>query len=224
MTGEQIFPEPFSRLLLVEGDDDKAFFLALTQHLKLSGSVWIYSYEGRDQLDDALIALVNEPRFELLNHLGIVRDSDFNTDAFSSVCSRIRRANRINPRHQLPVPERALESSGSDLKTSILILPNDGIEGMLEDLILKAFEHDPAMLCADDFFRCLENSDINSKREVLPKAKTRVFLAGKAVDERNDRRASEAWELQYIFRLSWWSWDNPTFDQVKAFLQKLATV
>ncbi len=218
----QIFPEPFTRLLLVEGDDDKAFFLSLAKHLDIQSEIYIYNYDGRDKLDDALITLVNDPRFELLKHIGIVRDADFNTDAFSSVRSRLLRANRINPRHQLPVPVRVMESAGDELKLSVLILP-DKVEGMLENLVLNAFRDDPAMECVDQYFACLQDLGITFKQVIDPKARTRVFLSAKAVDDRYDHRTAEAWELAYIFRLEWWSWNSPVFDIAKAFLRQLVT-
>ena len=61
---DQLFPEPFTRLLLVEGDDDKAFFLSLAKHLNLNNIIFIYQHAGSEHLDDALIALVNDARFE----------------------------------------------------------------------------------------------------------------------------------------------------------------
>ena len=105
-----------------------------------------------------------------------------------------------------------------------MILPGSGVEGMLEDLVLSAFDDDPAMACAEDYFACLQDNGINLKRHILPKAKSRVFLAGKAADAQHDRQTSESWEIQYLFHLNWWSWDNSVFEPVKAFLQQLATV
>ena len=217
-----VFPDPYKRLLLVEGNDDASFFYALLRELDLAVDIYIYDYQGSEKLDMALSNVVQDRRFEELVHLGIARDADFNIDAFSRACSSIERANRVNPRHQLPIPQRHMESQGDQLKVTVCILPDSDVDGMLEDLILEACLSDPAMSCVEDYFRCLQDNGISLKDHVLPKAKTRVYIAGKAADETGTKNDKETWEPQYIFRRPWWSWGSPVFDQVKAFLHQLA--
>ena len=217
------FPAPYTKLLLVEGATDADFIYALTGNLRLKSAYWVYDYRGKDSLHQALELVVRDTRFEELRHLSIIRDAEFDTDAFGSVCDLIRNANRINPRNQLAVPVEDSVPAGEEPKTSVLILSGEGVEGMIEDLVLDAYDDDPIMPCVDSYFSCLEDSGISLKREVKPKARTRVFIAGKNVDDRSSGDDSEDWELRYVFKSSWWAWDSPVFDPVKAFLRQLAT-
>jgi hypothetical protein len=66
---KEFFPELHTRLLLVEGKDDFAFFLSLAKELEVSEDFWIYNFEGRDNLRAALNNVVQDQRFEELKHL-----------------------------------------------------------------------------------------------------------------------------------------------------------
>ena len=94
---------------------------------------------------------------------------------------------------------------------------------MLEDLVLNALSTDPVSSCVDDYFTCLEERDITLKRTVLPKARVRVFIAGKVVDDEAIGKDRDTWEMRYAFRSDWWSWDSPAFNKVKAYLTQLAS-
>ena len=91
---DAVLPEPFTSILLIEGEDDFDFFLSLLKALRLNNIIHLYRYRGRDNLASGLVNVVNNQRFEELKHLGIVRDADFDTDALSSVRSSIDRVNR----------------------------------------------------------------------------------------------------------------------------------
>ena len=220
MAGE-ILPAPYTRLLLVEGEDDFDFFLALLKELELDKKIRIYRYGGKDNLAEGLANVVNAQRFEELVHLGIVRDADYDTDALSSVRSSITRINRETGK-ELSIPDRHMEPIGDSPKVSVFFLPDEDVEGVLEDLVLSAFSEDPVSSCVKDYFTCLEGCGITLNRTALPKARVRVFIAGKVVDDTGSGKDRDSWEMRHVFRRSWWSWDSPVFNPVKDYLQQLS--
>ena len=210
-------------LLLVEGPDEVYFFASLVEELSLGKEIQIAHFGGRDQLYKALKLALADTDFSLLNKLGIVRDADYNTNAFQSVCSALANANRKIPRHQFPIPDKLSTFTNDTPHIGVLRLPDEDSDGMLEDLILKACEQDVIMSCVDQYFECVETNEVLLKQHVLPKAKVRVFLSGKAVDESGSKKDKSTWWMTDIYRSDWWNWDHPAFDAVKEFLIQLAT-
>jgi hypothetical protein len=213
----------YSRLLLVEGPDDMDFMFALLGELGLRNSIYLHKVGGFTKFQNELIALLLSAEFQDLRHLGIVRDADFNTDALSSLQSHLQNANNRHPQRKFPVPQQARTvATHNDLQVSIMILPQAGIEGMLENLILDALANDHVLKCVNDYFECLEKTGIEAKRNIIAKAKIRTFLAGKAVDSQATHDESQIWEMRHMFRMDWWTWEHTAFDELKAFLRQLA--
>lgn len=213
-----------ARMLLVEGSDEVAFFGALAAHLKLEDRLQVASYDGKDKLHEKLSVVRNDPNFEDLSAIGIVRDADYNTNAFQSVCSQIQKANRQNlvPARAFAVPGRALEFVGETPKLAVMIIPGDGIDGMLEDVILNALQDAPTMKCVMAFFDCIQIEGIVIEPTSLPKARMRVFLAAKAVESSQSARERDVWWMSSMYRSFWWSWEKPAFEPMKQFLRKVA--
>jgi hypothetical protein len=190
-----------SRLLVVEGKDEKLFFEALIQHIGLE-DIQILDIGGKTRLRSALKALSSSPGFHKVNSLGIIRDADENSEgARQSVRDALQHAG-------LPDPD---SSNNANPRVSILILPPDEKQGALEDLCLKSVGRDPVMKCVDDYFRCIGRhlSDLNQRD--LSKAKIQVFLAFKAPGKR----------LGEATQAGCWSWNNEAFEKVKDFLHRL---
>lgn len=220
-----LIPEGKSRLLLVEGKEDQEFFIRLGYHLQFSEEtpLHILQYEGKDKLAGFLYQLIQNPEFNQVLQIGIVRDADYNTDAFQSVQSAIRRTNQYS-KQQLPVPQSPMQPSEGKPEVSVLILPAD-TEGMLEDLVLDALNEDSIMSCVDDFFTCLGDHHIDIAQERLPKARVRVFITGKNVDGQATAGAdADKLYLSDIYRMSWWRaefWEHESFHDARAFLRQL---
>lgn len=222
-------PDDKSRLLLVEGKEDQEFFIQLgsqldSQEFPQELFPHILQYGGKDNLGNCLRLLMRHPNFKQISHIGIVRDADYGTDAFQSVQSALKYANRDNAQ-QLPIPQSPIQPAGESPKVSALILPTDA-EDMLEDLVLDALKEDTVMRCVDDFFICLTDREVTVVRERLSKARVRVFIIGKNMDAQAtvgddaDRRY-----LSDIFHMTWWRpelWEHESFDDAKAFLRRLA--
>jgi hypothetical protein len=83
---------------------------------------------------------------------------------------------------------------------------------MLEDLCLKAVVQDPAMLCVEQYFECLQQEELPLP-DNISKAKAQVFLASR---RKAGLRLGEAAQAGY------WPWEAKAFEQVRDFLQHIA--
>jgi len=121
-------------LLLVEGPGDEFFFKALVKYQGLQ-NLQIINAEGTSNFETKLKALSISPQFRTtVSSLGVVRDADTDSDlAFKCVTDVLESAN-------LPVPEYALVPKGGNPQVTVMILPEGGESGMLEDLCLKSVE------------------------------------------------------------------------------------
>lgn len=228
----QKIPQNVTCLLFVEGAEDKQFFIKLGEHLGFTDEtpLYIWDYEGVDNLSGALASAMLDPLFPLITHMGIVRDADYEGTAFQSVITAIENANRAgrDNHRELPVPQSVQEFYGEHPKLMVLVLPDVNQSGMLEDVILASFADDPVMRCVDDYFACFTEAGIQPIANNIPKAKVRVFIAGKNADAQqsieDDRKKGY---VSDIFSMTWWRdehWMHPAFDSAKAFLRQLAAV
>ena len=213
----------YSRLLLVEGDDDIDFMFSLIGELGLRDKIWLHAVGGYNKFQKELVALIHSAEFQDLEYLAIVRDADYNTNALNSIQTHLKNANSRHARHQFPIPQVEIQPTGDDdLKVSVMILPQAGIDGMLESIVLDALAEDDIMDCVNNYFKCLQGKSIELKENVLPKAKVRTLLAGKAVVASATHNESQIWEMRHMFKMSWWSWEHSAFDRLKTFLRQLA--
>ena len=199
--------EPF--VLLVEGKDEYNFFDALQKHLRLP-RIQLVNFEGRDNLQDVLEAVVKDSGFGTVVSLGIELDANSDSQA---AFDRIRGALQ-NPDLgvELPVPQRALTPATGAVKVTGMVLPGEATRGSLEDLCLRAFSGNPEALCADGFFECLTEQNMPRPRQPS-KAKMHVFLAA----QREFRK-----DLGWAAFQDYWPWGDSAFDQVKSFLREVA--
>jgi hypothetical protein len=191
-------------LLVVEGVEERVFFNALIGHLRLQ-NVQVLPIGGKTKLRDELGALVISPSFASVVSLGVVRDADDDPDgAFQSVRGALTSVG-------LPSPERPLTPVGTAPEVTVVILPEPGKPGMLEDLCLQSVAQDPSMLCVEELFRCLPTQGLPLPRN-MSKARIQVFLASR---EEPGKRVGEAAQAGY------WPWDDKAFDHLKAFLRQI---
>ena len=181
-------PEGKTRLLLVEGTDDKTFFDELISHMERKASsaldrnsLAIVPFGGLQNLVQSLGVLARDPNYDIVSHISIVRDSDYHTDAFASVCSSIERFNRQLPMSGLPVPSAVFQPTERQPHVSIFTMPLNA-DGTLESVVLSALQDDTIISCVNEYFACIENTDANSDlaENRLPKSKLAVLIAGKS--------------------------------------------
>jgi hypothetical protein len=193
-------------VLVVEGREEVFFFGALINHLGLQ-NIQIVEMEGKTRLKDRLEALTSLSGFTDVISLGVVRDANANPGAASqSVHDALQAAN-------LPAPERPLVPTGHSPRVTVMILPEEGTPGMLEDLCLRAMAPDPAMLCVEQYLQCLQQHGLSLPHNTS-KAKVQAFLASRP---EAGKRLGEAAQAGY------WPWDDATFEQVKNFLQQISS-
>jgi hypothetical protein len=193
-------------VLVVEGREEELFFGALIKHLGL-GNIQTIPIGGKGQLPPKLKALAASPRFSEVISLGIVRDANADPDAaFQSVRDALQTVN-------LPAPDRPLMFVDGRPRVGVLILPELGTPGMLEDLCLRAVAQDPAMLCVEQYFKCLQQEGLSLANN-MSKAKVQVFLAARP---KAGLRLGEAAQAGY------WPWNENAFEQVRDFLQRIAS-
>ena len=218
-------PADKPRLLLVEGADDKEFFRKLAEHLDISDQIYLVNYKGKDNLKNYLIAILQDEHFANRKYIGIVQDSDYNTNAFDSVISALKKANRNSSKDKFSRPPKALVPSTELPYVSVLPVPLDS-EGSLEDLVLVALQADPIMPCVDDYFACLTKGGVQIAPNRASKSKLNVFITGKIADrEQATRRDARRRFLREAVAMSWWRpelWEHESFNDAKAFLQWLA--
>jgi hypothetical protein len=114
----------------------------------------------------------------------------------------------------LPVPEFPMFPIGRGPQVTVMILPDGHTRGMLEDVCLKTVEEDPAMLCVEEFFKCLQERNVSMPRN-NSKARVQVFLGSRL---EAGKRLGEAAKAGY------WPWDHMALDQIKNFLTRFITI
>jgi len=232
------------KLLFVEGRDEVHFFTKLAADLGLSDDIQIEELGGKAKPSAGIDAWMTAPGHEIITSVGVIIDADGDPSAaFQSVCRALEEVG-------LPRPT-AVEQAVSDgnHQVVVMILPDGVKEGMLEDLCLESVADDPAMLCVDEYFECLEG-----RLETFPrnpsKARVRAFLTSKelleeAHFEHLQRDLSELLpefpdapsvakvhaflasrykpnlDLGIAAEAGYWPFDHPSFERVRDFLSTL---
>ncbi len=193
-------------ILMVEGTEEEFFFGALIGKLGLQ-KIQVMGIAGKTNFRPRLKAFTSSPGFSQVTSIGIVRDANSDPKAaFQSIHDALQNAD-------LPVPEHPLVSVGPNPRIVVMILPEVNTPGMLEDLCLKAVIPDPAMICVDQYFQCLQQQNLSLPRNTS-KAKIQAFLASRL---EAGKRLGEAAQAGY------WPWNDKAFDQVKNFLQQIVS-
>ncbi len=191
--------------LLVEGRDGFNFFEAFADHLQI-GHLQVRDFGSGGELRDFLEGLVAMPRFsEEVQSIGIIRDAESNAvAAFESVQSSLENVG-------LPVPSQPAMRAGAGPSASVLILPGEGREGMLETLLWESLADTPERGCVDDFLRCVTDSRSAPVRNP-DKARTFAYLA--AGEEPRHSVGVAA-------RRGQWAFAHVAFAGVRQFLSEL---
>ena len=207
-----------TKLLLVEGNDDRRFFGAMREHLGVTG-IEIDSYNGKPNLGNDLSERIRNPGFQAVSSLGIVRDADDSAQsAFDSVVGSLRRVN-------LPTPDAsAMPVERDGLRVSVLILPPGDNEGELEDVCLRAIAGSQDMECVEGYIGCLNNAGPPVAANRIAKARLHSYLAAGPVyvtQEGEPARRRPALRLGEAAEAGVWDWTSPAFERLAEFLRNL---
>ena len=193
-----------TNVLIVEGREEELFFGAFIKHLGLH-NIQIIPIGGKEQLRRNLKALARSPGFAEVLSLGIVRDANADPRAaFQSVRDALQAVN-------LPAPDRPLIRTGRKPQVAVMIVPVGDAPGMLEDLCLGSVQSDPASLCVEQYFQCLQQRGLPMPHN-MPKARIQVFLASRPEAGKRPGEAAQA---------GYWPWNDAAFEPVEKFLQEM---
>ena len=194
--------------LLVEGNDQRNFFEAFTNHLSIT-NVQIQNFGGVSQLSDFLEGFVGATGFrETVRSLGIVRDAETSAGgAFQSVQSALRNA-------ALPVPDSLAERTDTNPAVTVLILPGDNRQGMLETLLCESFADTSVDHCIDDFFECVESLP-DASIERSDKARAHAYLTTKP---------NPHFSVGVAAKNDYWDLNHSVFSTVRDFLRMIAAI
>ena len=191
--------------LLVEGNDPRNFFEAFVEHLSLA-NIQIQNFGGVYELRGFLRALVNAPGFQTVQSIGIVRDAETSAErAFQSVQSSLERA-------ELPMPDSPAERTDTSPAVTVLILPGDNRQGMLETLLCESFADTSVEGCIDGFFKCVESlPDVSIERS--DKARAHAYLTTKP---------NPHFSVGVAAKNDYWDLNHSVFSDIRDFLQTIA--
>jgi hypothetical protein len=195
-----------SSQLLVEGRDAEAFFYPFLEDMSMSDAIEIQNYGGVNELRGFLRQFVISSDFkDVVTSIGIIRDAEDDPGAaFQSVCDTLEGVG-------LAKPVQPTVAEGEDPKVNVLILPDASSRGMLETLLLRAVEHDPATKCIDQFLECV-NQETNVSSQPEEKAKVLAFLAS---------RPRVLPLIGYAARAGYWQFQSSAYDHVREFIGAL---
>ena len=162
-----------SKILLVEGKDEVNLFTELLADIGLDNYVQVIKVGGTDKFAKELPILKKRSGFHKITSIGVVRDADSDPQgAFQSICSALHKA-------KLPEPTSPLCPKAGPPQVTAMIVPDANTSGMLESVCLNSVSNDPAMICVEQYFQCLQEKQRILAENVMPKARVGVFLASR---------------------------------------------
>jgi len=193
-----------TKILIVEGKDECNFFQGLLENLDIIDNFQIFVAYGETQIKAKLKGIQNLSEFPYVTAIGIVRDSDDDpTGKFTSTKSALRDLG-------LPTPDSPYTIVGDSLRCAILMMPDTGETGALEELCLKSIRGLPEFDCVGNYFRCLNDFGCDNARK-KSKATVSVFLASK----------QDHCSIGVAAKKTYWDFNHPSFDKVKICLREL---
>lgn len=206
-----------SSLLFVEGPDDARFFNAFLAYLQ-KGSVQVSAVGGKDEFRRALGFVKNARKFDQLECLAVIRDSDeYPQRALQSLQDGVRAAG-------LPEPVNVGAQAGTHpISVYIELVPGTEQAGSLETLLWELLL-DSEKECIGKYLGCMSRLC-----EVRNMDKSRLYsylAAGPMPDCDSDgngeeRRAHAGLRLGESAEKGVWDWEAPALRRIKELLEAL---
>jgi hypothetical protein len=172
-------PKPITKakILLVEGQDEVHLFTELLAHIGLGNDIEVFEVKGKTCFPDRIKDLKDVSGFDKVISIGIIRDADNDPPAaFQSLIDALNKA-------KLPEPTVPLQPKAGPPSVNIMIVPDIDTKGMIENVCLNSVSDDPAMVCVDQYFECLQGQKRTLDENVIPKARVHAFLASRELLE-----------------------------------------
>ena len=195
------------RFVVVEGNDDRQLVGAILRELGIT-NVEIENVGGKYNLRAGLNAL--RRREPDLAAIGVIRDADDSaSSALQSATDALTYAFNAAPASHAELTPR---SADAPTALGVFIMPDGKSPGSVEDLCWQAVKDTPAAACAEEYLRCLNDSDaLNSKNDA--KSLAHAYLAA---------QESPTQTVGIGAQKGYWPLDHNVFRPLREFLQQLS--
>jgi hypothetical protein len=154
--------EKFNKKLLVEGKDDQHVIFALCEKFQIKENFDVIDCEGIDGLIEEIPL-----RFKQSNptSIGMIVDADINIgQRWHSLSDLLSKQGFIVPKK---LPNEGLIVSKDEVKVGIWIMPNNQLDGMLEDFIkFLVPKNDKLLSIAQNTLANIEHQKLNNYSEI----------------------------------------------------------
>jgi hypothetical protein len=163
--------EKFDKKLLVEGNDDKHVILALCKKFDIADDTFdIIDCKGIDSLYETIPVRFKQSRIQTI---GIIIDADDNINHRWITVKRLLSAQGFVTPDELPSTGLLL-SNTDGLKVGVWIMPDNNLNGMLEDFIsFLAPKDDKLFPIVNTTLDEIENQGLN-KYSLIHKSKAKI--------------------------------------------------
>jgi len=194
------------KLLLCEGNDDKAVVEGLCRHGEISDLV-IEPYCGRGNLERVVKALPIRPEFtrKEVTSFAILIDAEEDGEA-----SFQKLRNAIQQGLDIVIEQPGVFVGTAPRVAGFIISEADGKKGMLEDLCLESVSDRADYKCMQEYFDCLSKK--TATKNYHPKAKFKAWMASQT---EYDFRVGLAAGKGYL------PWESKAFGPILEFLKSV---
>jgi len=134
--------EKFNKKLLLEGNDDQHVIWALCERFDIPETFDVIDCEGIDNLNEQIPVRFKQSGIE---SLGIIIDADSEIKSRWTSLRSLLSAQNFNVPDELPLTGLVLKND-SNMKVGVWIMPNNNLNGMLEDFISFLVPKDDKLL------------------------------------------------------------------------------
>lgn len=162
--------EKFNKKLLVEGNDDLHVVWALCEKFKVPENFDVIDCEGIDKLIEQIPVRFKQSD---LNTLGIIIDADTNISTRWESLTELLSKQGFTVPVELPLSGLVLERD-PNMKVGIWIMPNNNLNGMLEDFLAFLVPSDDKLLpVVNTTLTEIERQDLNGY-SLIHKSKAKI--------------------------------------------------
>ncbi len=165
--------EKFFKKLLVEGNDDQHVIWALCEKNKLKENFDVIDCGGIEKLNNEIEVRLKSTDILDFDTLGIIIDADSDINKRWSTLKKMLIQKGFNLTNELP-PSGLVYKNAEEVKIGIWIMPNNNLNGMLEDFIRFLVPKDDLLLpIANETLEQIEKQNLN-QYNTIHKSKTLI--------------------------------------------------